>query len=114
MNPWGRKRGHREAARIRIGVVRTWNAWDRTWEGGRSVLYRALREHLESFLVHAEEGCDRRLPRFVQCELRRYLDCGILAYGHCVTRLDYLCSGRQDSVIRQEMGARARDECREP
>ncbi|MFN0009256.1 MAG: transposase zinc-binding domain-containing protein [Planctomycetota bacterium] len=52
-----------------------------------SVLYRVLREHLTTFFADADEGLGSGLPRFVQREVRRYLDCGILACGfarvHC-------------------------------
>jgi hypothetical protein len=41
------------------------------------VLHRVLAEHLETFLARAPEG----LPFFVERELRRYLECGILSHG---------------------------------
>ena len=45
-----------------------------------SVLYEVVRDQLETFLACARER-DRPLPRFVERELRAYLECGILAYG---------------------------------
>ena len=44
------------------------------------MLYTALLEHLESFLALAE-ACGRPLPRFVERELRAYLECGLLQFG---------------------------------
>jgi hypothetical protein len=45
-----------------------------------------VREQLETFLARARER-ERPVPRFVERELRRYLECGILAHGflrvHC-------------------------------
>jgi hypothetical protein len=55
----------------------------------RTVLYQLVREHLETFL---EQGRERSAhgegyPRYVEQTFRRYLQCGILAYGcaklHC-------------------------------
>ena len=50
-----------------------------------TVLYRAVRDHLETFLAHARESYQRPLPRYVEKELRGYLKCGGFAYGfvHC-------------------------------
>src|SRR5512134_2836332 len=51
-----------------------------------SVLYQVVAEQLETFLARAEQR-GRRVPRFVERELRDFLDCGILAHGflrvHC-------------------------------
>ncbi|MFQ5668804.1 MAG: transposase [Candidatus Binatia bacterium] len=69
----------------------------------KTVLYRVLAEHLETFLqiVHADPS--RSLPRFVERELRGFLDCGILARGfarvHCRdcgkdALLAFSCKGR--------------------
>ena len=43
-----------------------------------TVLYGVIQSELESFLAR---GCDRPLPRFVERELRGFLECGILAHG---------------------------------
>ena len=60
-----------------------------TWEGSaayaprepeRTVLYRVLQDHLESFLERAQAD-GRNLPSFVVRELRGFLRCGIRAYG---------------------------------
>ena len=54
-----------------------------------TVLHAAVREHLATFLVEAEERSPTGLglPRFVREEFERYLHCGILAHGfarvHC-------------------------------
>jgi len=54
-----------------------------------TVLHAAVREHLATFLVEAEERSPTGLgmPRFVREEFERYLRCGILAHGfarvHC-------------------------------
>jgi cell division septation protein DedD len=46
----------------------------------KTVLYEVVRDQLETFLARAREA-DRVVPRFVERELRRYLECGILAHG---------------------------------
>ena len=46
-----------------------------------SVLYGVLREQLATFFARTEDENGPGLPRFVQRELRRYLECGILAHG---------------------------------
>jgi len=49
-------------------------------------LYGVVLEHLETYLARQRE-CDRTVPRFVERELRSFLDCGVLANGflrvHC-------------------------------
>ena len=52
------------------------------------VLHRVLRENLETFLARARER-DRPVPRFVERELRAYLECGLLCCGFIRVR----CSG---------------------
>jgi hypothetical protein len=49
----------------------------------RSVLYRVMQENLESWLAHrqAAEADSGGVPSWVEGELRRYLKCGILAWG---------------------------------
>jgi hypothetical protein len=51
-----------------------------------SILYRVVAENLESFLARQQER-RRVVPRFVEKDLRAFLDCGILAHGfvrvHC-------------------------------
>ncbi len=51
-------------------------------------LHRVLRENLETFLARARER-DRPVPRFVERELRAFLECGLLCYGFIRVR----CSG---------------------
>ena len=52
--------------------------------GGRApeagVLHRTLRTELETFLAHARER-GRSVPRFVERELRAYLECGLPSHG---------------------------------
>jgi hypothetical protein len=60
----------------------------------KTVLYRVVAGHLETFLARQRER-DRVVPRFVEQELRAFLDCGVLARGflriHCdACRLDRL------------------------
>ena len=43
-------------------------------------MHRALRNELETFLAQARER-DRCVPRFVERELRAYLECGLPSYG---------------------------------
>ena len=52
-----------------------------------SVLYRVVQQNLESFLASAREQ-GRVVPRFVERELRAYLECGILAHGFLRVRCD--------------------------
>ena len=67
-----------------------------------SVLYGVVQQQLETFLTRARER-ERPVPRFVECELRAFLHCGILAHGfvrvHCdACGLDrvvaFSCKGR--------------------
>jgi hypothetical protein len=46
-----------------------------------SVLYRIIQQHLESFIQHAHESSGQRLPKYVENEFRRYLECGLHAHG---------------------------------
>ena len=54
-----------------------------------TVLYRVVRESLDTFVAHARETYERPLPRYVENELRAYLRCGVFSYGfvrcHCDT-----------------------------
>jgi hypothetical protein len=47
----------------------------------KTVLYRVIQQHLESFLEHAPESSGKRLPKYVENEFRRYLECGLHAHG---------------------------------
>ncbi|MBK7642132.1 MAG: transposase [Planctomycetes bacterium] len=67
------------------------------------MLHRVVREQLATFLARAEEGSGPGLPRFVRRELRRFVDCGILAFGfarvHCSScgkeeLVAFSCKGR--------------------
>ena len=56
-------------------------------EPEHTVLYRVLADHLETFLARVEgDEAGGHLPRFVVRELRRFLECGILAHGFCRVR----------------------------
>jgi hypothetical protein len=47
-----------------------------------SPLYRAVQDHLETFLALCRDDWeDERVSPHAERELRRYLECGILAYG---------------------------------
>ena len=50
-------------------------------EPEKSVLHVIVREHLETFFAVVREERGKDLPYYVENELRRYLDCGILARG---------------------------------
>ncbi|AUB85154.1 transposase [Candidatus Thiodictyon syntrophicum] len=69
----------------------------------QTVLYRLVQQHLETYLALACDGDGHAVPGYVERELRRYLECGILAYGFCQARCpacgqDFLvafsCKGR--------------------
>jgi hypothetical protein len=53
-----------------------------------SILYQVVAENLESFLSRQQER-ERVVPKFVEKDLRDFLDCGILERGfirvHCDT-----------------------------
>lgn len=66
-------------------------------------LYEVVQHHLETFLAMADEGELDRLPPWVEPEFRRYLTCGILAFGFARIRcqdcsqerlLAFSCKGR--------------------
>jgi hypothetical protein len=46
-----------------------------------TVLHCIIQEHLEGFLLHAQESFGKRLPKYVENEFRRYLECGLHAQG---------------------------------
>jgi hypothetical protein len=54
----------------------------------QTVLYRLVQQHLETYLTLACEGeaIGHAVPGYVERELRRYLECGILAYGFARAR----------------------------
>ena len=71
----------------------------------RTVLYRVMQENLETWLARREaaEAETGGVPRWVEGELRRYLECGILAHGFARARcaecgydfvVAYSCNGR--------------------
>ena len=49
---------------------------------------RGWRQHLETWLAQAREADPNSnpIPRFVERDLRKYLDCGILAHGFARAR----------------------------
>ena len=72
-------------------------------EPERGVLHRILLAHLETFLARSRCHGRAGLPRFVERELYRYLQCGLLAFGfarvHCATckrddLVAFSCKGR--------------------
>jgi hypothetical protein len=60
-----------------VGALRLDTRQRRTPE--RTVLYQVLADNLETFLDRVGQDDSRTLPRFVDRELRAFLDCGILA-----------------------------------
>jgi hypothetical protein len=83
-----------EAGRRQVGYTRR--------RPEESVLYGVVREEIETFLLRARER-ERPAPRFVERELRTYLECGILAHGFVRVRCDacgcdrlvaFSCKGR--------------------
>ena len=46
-------------------------------------LYRLVQEHLETFLANSREACldDDPIPEYVERTFRKYLECGIPAFG---------------------------------
>jgi hypothetical protein len=60
-----------------------------------TILYGVVSDQLTTFFAHAERG-GRSVPAFVERELTRYLECGILAYGFVRVR----CAAcRYDRVV---------------
>jgi hypothetical protein len=53
-----------------------------------TVLYRAVRDHLETFLQHTRETYETPLPHYVEDEFRAYLRCGVFRYGFSRFRCD--------------------------
>jgi len=47
----------------------------------KTVLYEVVAGWLETFLAFARETYERAIPRYVERELRRFIDCGILERG---------------------------------
>src|SRR5664280_1165768 len=50
-------------------------------EPEKTVLYKIVSEHLETFLEEVRDHYDKPLPKYVEKELRDYLECGLLPYG---------------------------------
>jgi hypothetical protein len=50
-------------------------------EPEKTVLYEVVIGWLETFLAYARETYERAIPRYVERELRRFIDCGILERG---------------------------------
>jgi hypothetical protein len=51
----------------------------------KTVLYRLVQQHLETFLAEPGEHGGPGCPRHVERELRRYLTCGVPAHGWYIT-----------------------------
>jgi len=53
-----------------------------------TTLYHVVQQHLETYLTLArgDDGEGQRRPGYVEREFRRYLECGILAYGFARAR----------------------------
>ena len=50
-------------------------------EPEKTVLYKIVSEHLETFLGEVRDHYDKPLPKYVEKELRDYLECGLLQHG---------------------------------
>src|SRR4249919_178528 len=66
----------------------------------RTVLYKVIADHLETFLASLDADPDATgLPAYVQREFYDYLQCGILAHGFlrlgCDTTLPKMQQGRK-------------------
>ena len=68
-----------------------------------SVLYNVVAGDLENFLA-GQRRRDRVVPRFVERELRKFLECGVLANGFLESSLRCLRTGSRRSLLMQ--GAR--------
>jgi hypothetical protein len=53
-----------------------------------TVLYGLVRQHLETFLAYARDNYEGGLPRYVEDELRAYLNCGVFSEGFVRARCD--------------------------
>ena len=71
----------------------------------RTVLYRLVQQHLESWLAERREADPEGtpIPAWIERELRSYLSCGILAHGFARARCEqcghdflvaFSCKGR--------------------
>jgi hypothetical protein len=72
---------------------------ERGWEYRRrrpegSVLYAAVRDHLATLLAEASE-LGRGLPRYVERDFARFLECGVLAHGFARVR----CESCKDELL---------------
>ena len=90
----------------------------------QTALYQVVQQHLETYLALAgEDDWDgKRVPAYVEREFRRYLCCGILAYGFARARCpdcghDFLvafsCKGRgyAECMNMLSQGAQSRLTC---
>ncbi|MCB9891590.1 MAG: hypothetical protein H6832_17935 [Planctomycetes bacterium] len=58
-------------------------------EPENGALHRIVREQLERFLALVARDPERSPPRFVERELRAFLDCGVLQKGFARVRCEY-------------------------
>ena len=59
-----------------------------------TVLYEAVRDNLATLLAEASEG-GRGLPRYVERDFAKYLECGVLAHGFARVR----CESCKDELL---------------
>ncbi len=69
-----------------------WEYRQRRPEG--TVLYAAVRDNLATLLAEASE-LGRGLPRYVERDFARYLECGVLAHGFARVR----CESCKDELL---------------
>jgi len=65
-----------------------------------SILYRVVAESLESFLARQQER-GRVVPRFVEKDLRAFLDCGIIGARFCARSLRRMRQGSRRPIFLQ-------------
>jgi hypothetical protein len=64
-----------------------------------TVLYRAVRDHLETFVAYAAETYAAPLPAYVEREFRSYMRCGVFyAETRIMRRQDSRCVRRRGST----------------
>ncbi len=53
------------------------------------MVYQVFQGHLESWLAHYNEAEGDPVPRYVKRDLRKFLECGILAHGFARAHCDH-------------------------
>ena len=66
---------------VALHTVKGYSVAYRRHEPEKTVLYTIVSAHLETFLGEVRDHYDNPLPRYVEKELRDYLECGLLQHG---------------------------------